>query len=372
MQLKFPRFALFACALVLCVSCKKETSDALNFQHNKDGKGTPIATFNGDSITAEELKQRFMEMSPFLRSRYQTPEQKKDYVDGLARFELLAQEAHRRGLQTDPEVVETAKKVMVQKLIQKEFDEKPGALPDEQIKEYYEAHKTDYVKPELLRIADIFFAAPKGNAAERKKKKAKAEEVANKAKVLNPTDSPGFAALVRENSEDTRTKSIDGDSRFLSKEDLSSQFAPEVAAAAVEMKKAGDISPVIEAESGFYIIRFQGRQAALNLGLEQVKAQIQNRIQHEKRTQNFAKFVDELKAKGNYKLDEGALAKVEVDMKAPSAERKGPEPGFLPSPTSGPGPRPGGRAIPAPPPPGAKSPPPSSPPPMAKEPPRNP
>jgi hypothetical protein len=153
---------------------------------------------------------------------------------------------------------------------------------------------------------------------------------------------------------------------------LSSQFAPEVAAAAVEMKKAGDISPAIEAENGFYIIRFQGRQAALNLGLEQVKAQIQNRIQHEKRTQNFAKFVDELKAKGNYKLDEGALAKVEVDMKAPSAERKGPEPGFLPSPTSGPGPRPGGRAIPAPPPPGAKSPPPSSPPPMAKEPPRNP
>jgi len=371
MQLKFPLVTMCAGALLLCASCKKEQSDALNFHHNKDGKGTPIASFNNDSITAEELKQRFMEMSPFLRSRYQTPEQKKDYVDGLARFELLAQEAHRRGLQNDPEVVETAKKVMVQKLIQKEFDEKPGTMPDQQIQEYYESHKTDYVKPELLRIADIFFSAPKENPAERKKKKAKAEEVAAKAKALNPTDSPGFAALVREYSEDTRTKSIDGDSRFLSKEDLSSQFAPEVAAAGVEMKKAGEISPLIEAATGFYIIRFQGRQAALNLGIEQVKSQIQNRIQHERRTQNFAKFVDELKAKGHYKLDEGALAKVEVDLKAPSSERKGPEPGFLPSPTGSQTPRPGGRPTP-PVPVGAKSPPPSSTPPMAKDPPRNP
>src|ERR1700687_3507193 len=249
MQPKFPLVALCVGAL-LCVSCQKDKSDTLNFHHNKDGKGTPVASFNGDSITVEEVKQRFMEMSPFLRSRYQTPEQKKDYVDGLARFELLAQEAHRRGLQNDPEVVETAKKVMVQKLIQKEFDEKPGAMPDEQIKEYYESHKTDYVKPELLRIADIFIAAPKENAAERKKKKAKVDEVAAKAKGINPTDSPGVAALVREYSEDTRTKSIDGDSRFLSKDDLASQFAPEVAAVAVEMKKAGDISPVIEAANG--------------------------------------------------------------------------------------------------------------------------
>src|SRR5713101_1970552 len=275
-------------SLLTCVAgCKRDQGDTLNFRHNKDGKGTPVASFNGDSITVEELKQRFSEMSPFLRSRYATVEQRRDYVDGLARFELLAQEAHRRGLQNDPEVVETAKKVMVQKLIQKEFDEKPGAIPDEQIKEYYESHKADYVKPELLRIADILIVAPKENAAERKKKKAKAEEVLGKTKGLNPTDSPGFAALVREYSEDTRTKPIDGDSRFLSKEDLSSQFAPEVAATAAEMKKAGEISPLIEAANGFYIIRFQGRQAALNLSMDQVKAQIQNRIQHERRTQNF-------------------------------------------------------------------------------------
>src|SRR5215472_8763033 len=167
---------LCVCSLLSLIGCKGQKGDSMNFRHNKDSKGTPVATFNDDSVTVEELKQRFSEMSPFLRARYQTVEQRKDYVDGLARFELLAAEAHRRGLQNDPEVVETAKKVMVQKLIQKEFDEKQASVPDNEIKDYYEAHKSDYVKPELIRLSEIFFAAPKEDAAARKKKKAQAEE----------------------------------------------------------------------------------------------------------------------------------------------------------------------------------------------------
>jgi peptidyl-prolyl cis-trans isomerase C len=327
--------ALCVSLLTCLAGCKRDQGDTLNFRHNKDGKGTPVASFNGDSITVEELKQRFSEMSPFLRSRYATVEQRKDYVDGLARFELLAQEAHRRGLQNDPEVIETAKKVMVQKLIQKEFDEKQGAVAEQEVKDYYEAHKNDYVKPELVRITDIFFAAPKEDAAARKKKKAKAEEVLTKAKAINPADTTAFVALVRENSEDAKTKPMDGDSRFLSEADLTSQFGKEVATAAVNMKRAGELSNVIETPTGFYLIRFQSRQAALNLGMDQVKAQIENRIKHERRTQNFNKFVDTLKSKNGYKLNEEALSKVEVDLKAPSSERKGPEPGFMPSPVAG-------------------------------------
>src|SRR4051812_38297106 len=102
--------------LALCACSKQEWGKTeLNFRHNKTGEGTKVATFAKDSVTAEELKQRFSELSPYARARYQTPEQKKEYVDGLVRFELLAAEAMKRGLANDPDVVETAKKVMVQK-----------------------------------------------------------------------------------------------------------------------------------------------------------------------------------------------------------------------------------------------------------------
>jgi peptidyl-prolyl cis-trans isomerase C len=311
--------ALLVVALAGVTGCKRNSGETINFKHNKDGKGTPVATFADDSITAEELKQKFSEMSPFIRARYQTVEQRKEYVDNIARVELLAAEARRRGLQNEPEVVDAAKKMMVQKLIQKEFDEKKSAPAEAEVAEYYEKHKSDYVKPETTRLSDIFIAAPKGNP-ERAKKKKQAEEVLAKAKANKPTDSAAFIALVRQHSEDTKTKPVDGDMRFLTETDLTAQFSPPVTSAGAALKQLGDLSPVVETDQGFYILRFQGRQAAINHSLDQVKTQIQSRISFDKRQQNFNKFVETLKANAKYKLDEATLAKVEVDA-TPSAPK---------------------------------------------------
>jgi peptidyl-prolyl cis-trans isomerase C len=337
-------------ALALVIGCKRNAgSDTMNFKHNKDAKGTPVATFGDDAITSEELKQRFGEMSPFIRARYQTIEQRKEYVDGLARFELLVAEARRRGLQNEPEVVDAAKKMMVQKLIQKEFDEKKSPIPDAEIAEYYEKHKSDYVKPETTRLSNIFLAANKDDS-QRSKKKQLAQEVLTKAKANKPTDSAAYIALVRQYSEDPKTKALDGDMRFLTEVDMTSQFGAEVTTASAALKQLGDLSPVVETPQGFYVLRFQGRQAAINHGLDQVKTQIESRIRFDRRTQNFNKFVDTLKANANYKLDEAALAKVEIDTSTPAGAKGGP-PGLPPS--ASPTPPAAGPVAPAPPTPGS-------------------
>jgi len=313
-------YVLLVVALAGVTGCKKTGGETINFKHNKDGKGTPVATFGDDSITAEELKQKFSEMSPFIRARYQTVEQRKEYVDNIVRVELLAAEARSRGLQNEPEVVDAAKKMMVQKLIQKEFDEKKYTPTDAEIAEYYEKHKTDYVKPETTRLSDIFIASAK-DAPDRAKKKKQAEEVLSKAKANKPTDSAAFIALVRQYSEDPKTKPVDGDMRFLTETDMTAQFSPQIASAGAGLKQLGDLSPVVETDKGFYILRFQGRQAAINHGLDQVKTQIQSRISFDKRQQKFNQFVENLKTTGKYKLDEAALAKVEVEATPPQPPR---------------------------------------------------
>jgi|GEM_PF-245544 len=304
------------------LSACKRSNDSMNFRHNKDGKGTPVATWTDDSVTVEELKQKFSEMSPFIRSRYATVEQRKEYVEGLTRFELLAAEAHKRGLQNEPEVVDAAKKMMVQKLIQKELDEKKPPVTDAEIAEYYEKHKSDYVKPETTRLSNIFFAA--SDPAAKSKKKALAEEVLGKAKGKAPTDSAGFIALVREYSEDPKTKPLEGDMRFLTSDELKNQYGAEVASAAAGLSKLGDLSPVVETPQGFHILRFQGRQAAINHTLEQVKTQIQSRIGFDRRTQNFNAFVQKLREQSGYKLNEANLGKVEVDLTPPTQPNQPP------------------------------------------------
>jgi peptidyl-prolyl cis-trans isomerase C len=302
----------------------------VNFRHNKTGEGTPVATFNQDSITAEELKERFAQMSPFARARYQTAEQRKDYVEGLARFELLAQEALSRGLQNDPDVVETAKKVMVQKLIQSEFDDKSkNPISDDEVAKYYDQHKSDYVKPELIRLSHIFLAAPNGDSS-RTGKKMKAEQLLKEARGLQPLDYAGFGKLVEANSEEEKTKALRGDMRYLSDDELASQYGGEVATAAKALATIGQVSDVVETPKGFHVLKLQGRQAALNLGVDQVKAQIESRLAYERRTENFNKFVEELKKKSNLKFQDETLAKMELDLKAPAKDNKAQPPGFIP------------------------------------------
>jgi peptidyl-prolyl cis-trans isomerase C len=318
LRLKVPASMLLACA-----ACERGGGTPVDFRHNRDSHETPVATLGGDSITQQELERRFQEMSPYARARYQTVEQRKEYVDGLARFEVLAQEALRRGLQNEPDVVEMAKKVMVQKLIQQELDAKSTNVPDAELAAYYDKHKSDYVKPEMIRASDVFVAG--------RDKRAQAEALLAKAKALAPNDFGGFAKLARENSEDPKTQPLDGDMRYLSAEEQTAQFGAKVAEALASLKVNGDLSPLVETGAGFYILKLQGRQAALNLTLDQVRPQLQGRISNERRQQRLEALVESLKQKSHYAVDEQALAQFQIDMKAPTRDSKGPPPGFLPA-----------------------------------------
>lgn len=305
----------------------------MDFRHTRKAGGTPVATFGNDSITAEELKERFAEMNPYQRAGYQTLERKKEYVEGLARFELLAAEAVSRGLQSDPEVVETAKKVMVQKLIRKELDEKPTPVIDSEVADFYEKHKSDYVSPEKVRVSFLFLSAAP-SSPDRADKKKKADETLTQLKALPPMDYAAFAKVVKEVSEDEATKNSGGDLQYLPVDELAARLGKEAAAAADALKQVGELSGVVESERGFYILKLQSRQAALNLALDQVKTQVQSRILAERRTKAFAQLLDSLKAKARFQLHDAALAKVELDLKAPTKEPSGPPPGFIP-PTQG-------------------------------------
>lgn len=330
----FSRPLAAACAVVALsvVGCKQNPPPGhgqVNFQHNREGTGTKVATFGNDSITAEELKERFAEMSPFARARFQTVEERKQFVEGMVRFELLAAEALARGLHNDPEVVETAKKVMVQKLVQKEFDEKATPISDAEIASYYDKHKADFVKPEMVRLSHIFIAAEEGDAA-RGDKKSKAEKLLAEARAMQPLDYTAFGKLVTDHSEEPRTKPLRGDMRYLSNEELAKQYGPQVAQAASTLSQVGQVSEVVETPKGFHILKLQGRQAALDLKVDQVKTQIQSRLIYERRQENFNKFIDDLKKKAGYTLHDAPLSSMEIDMNAKQKEPKGPPPGFIP------------------------------------------
>ena len=57
---------------------------------------TPLAKVDDVVITVGELQERLNRQSPYIRARYTSLEQKKEFLDSLIRFEVLAKEAERQ------------------------------------------------------------------------------------------------------------------------------------------------------------------------------------------------------------------------------------------------------------------------------------
>ena len=62
-----------------------------------DELSAPLARIDDVTITLGELQERINRQSPYIRARYTSLEQKKEFLDSLIRLEVLAKEAARRG-----------------------------------------------------------------------------------------------------------------------------------------------------------------------------------------------------------------------------------------------------------------------------------
>ena len=331
--------ALFAFALVASLAACGQGSKK---------SGPAVAKGDGIVITADEFKARLDEQSPFIRARYNTLERKKEFLDNLIRFELLAKAAEKQGLDKDPEVQLTLRKVMVQKLVQKTFAEGDAAkeISEAEARKFYDEHKDDYVKARKVRLAQILVAAPAGPA--RAQKAAQAKKTLARVQAEEKKNALAFAALARELSEDPATKGSGGDLGFKTQAELEKQYGKPFADEAFALKSGG--TALLESPQGFHVVKLTAAQEAIERPFEVMKAQIQNRLYRERRTKDFDEFVKKLREEARVAVDDAELEKVTVSA-APAGQPGMPH-GMMP-----PGMPPGAHGAAPAPPPGAAAPP---------------
>jgi parvulin-like peptidyl-prolyl isomerase len=321
-------------SFLLLSGCDKEgakpASPASGVQ-TPSGKGTPAVTFEGGAVTLEQLQSYIAQMNPPARTRLETPEKRREYAEGLARFELFALEARRRGLESDPEVQEAMKRAMVQQLLFKEFDEKAPPVTPEEIAAYYESHKAEFVQPARARYSHLLVPAPQGSP-ERAAKKKLAQALLEKARKLQPLDFDAFDALLVEASGNPAAKPAEADTQLVTSDELKARLGEEVATAAGKLKQPGDLSAVVESGKGFHLLKLTDVRPEKNQSLDAVTSLLSSRIARERRDARVAKFTEELQERTRFQTDEAALQKLQVDLQAPQADSSGPVPGFLPAP----------------------------------------
>ncbi|HSK00257.1 MAG TPA: peptidyl-prolyl cis-trans isomerase [Kofleriaceae bacterium] len=287
----------------------------------------PLAKIDDVTITVGELQERINRQSPYVRQRYTSLEQKKEFLDSLVRFEILAKEAYRRGLDKDPEVVRTMKQVMIQKLMREELDAKITAesVPEAEVRKYYDANGDEYVRPDEVRASAIVL-----------KNRAQAERVALEARGEAGKTNKGFRDLVQRYSTDEDGKLRGGDLQFF---DAATKALPApVVKGAFALASTGDVSGVIDAGNGtFYVLKQTGRRRATTRSYDDAKPQIRNKLFRDRRLAAQKEFLEASRARAKIEIHEANLAKVRVDTSsAPGDEGKDPAMPPLPGPPGNP------------------------------------
>lgn len=288
----------------------------------------PLARIDDITITLGELQERINRQSPYIRARYTSLEQKKEFLDSLVRFEVLAKAAAKRGLDKDPEVVRTMKQVMIQKLMRDEFDAKITAdsITDAEMKTYYDANVAEYVKPEEVRASAIIT-----------KHRAQAGRVAAEARGDAGKTNKGFRDLVNRYSQDEDSKLRGGDLRYF---DVATKDVPgPVIRAAFALLNTGDVSGVVDAGNGtWYVLKQTGRRKSMTKSFDDAKPAIRNKLFRDKRLSAQKDFVDGLKSAAKIEVNETNLAKVRIDTSQGVDDGHGhdlPAPPMSPMPPSG-------------------------------------
>ena len=263
----------------------------------------PLAKIDDVTITLGELQERINRQSPYIRARYTSLEQKKEFLESLVRFEVLAKEAYHRGLDKDPEVIRTMKQVMIQKLQRDEFDANVTAdsIPDAEMRKYYDANIAEYVKPEEVRASAIIV-----------KNKAQADRVLVEARGEPGKTNKGFRDLVNKYSADEESKLRGGDLRYLQ---IGGKDVPTpVTKAVFGLVNTGDVSAAVDAGNGsYYILKQTGRRKAMTRTFEDAKLTIRGKLFRDKRLAAQKDFLDGLRAKAKIEINDANLAKVRID-----------------------------------------------------------
>jgi len=299
------RLASVLCiALAATVACKKS-----------EKSGAVVAKVGDDDITADEVRQRLNETSPFLRARYNTLDRKKEFLENMVRNELLAQEAIRQGYDKSPAVREQAKRAMVQELIRHQLDSKLSGsdIPDEELKKFYDAHIDEFVKPERARVLHVFLPAKdaKERAEARKHAAALLKDIDGREK---KGEVNAFQAVAIKESKDPLSAPMGGDLRFLSKEELAKAYNTELANAAFDLKNPGDKAGPLDTPTGVELVKLQVKTVAMNRSFDESKEPIRQRMARERRSRDYDEWVKKLRENTKVVVYDQELEKVQVEL----------------------------------------------------------
>jgi peptidyl-prolyl cis-trans isomerase C len=276
----------------------------------------PLAKVGDKVITLGDFAQALADMPEYERLRYQSLERRKELLKAMVDMQLLAEEARKLGLDKDPIVTEELRQILVSWMRGKMLEglPAPAAIPESELRAFYDAHVDEYREPERRRIAHIVV-----------KDEATAKKVFDETKGITPTQ---WGGLVKKWSEDkpsdTSAPETSGDLGFVTApSDKNAQPNPkatmEVRTAAFALASVGATSPPFKDVNGWHVVRLVAKNDARDQSFADVERTIRVRVLQEKRLAKEKALLEEVKKGLKIEIDEATLAAIANDLALPPA-----------------------------------------------------
>jgi peptidyl-prolyl cis-trans isomerase C len=248
------------------------TAALLAFLVNSHAHAQVLVSGQGVSIDTQEIQMELERFPAEGRAQLSSPAALQNNVANIYARRVLAKDAIKEGLHTNPLVIaaiEKAKERILSDAMLEKIDQKnQPSLQDLEAwaQTSYRANSKKYEQPEQVRASHILIRTAEPDA------KAKAEAILKELR--NGAD---FSKLAKDKSQDPGSAAKGGDLGFFGRGRMIKPFEDT----AFGMAKAGDISEVIESPFGFHIIRLDEKKPAGLQPFAEVKDALLRQAQNE-------------------------------------------------------------------------------------------
>lgn len=298
-------------SLLMC-GCSRDKDKTADESKKKSDRLNAVALIGDSSLSDDEIRS-------YVRSRSHrgtAAEILERALDELVVAELLFREAINREIDQEPDVRQAMRQLLGQKLLEEQVNIPvlKRQIPEEELRQYYDEHQNLYSRPEQIRLADIFFAAPIDSDETRlNEQKMKAEEIFLQAQSVNK-ERFGFSQLIR-NYSDKHPKYRLGDTGFFSRSGEPGGLAEELVEAGFLLSANGKIADkVIQTDNGFHIIKLVSRRPPFSREFSGVTKEIEQRIRKENLSVKRSAFIASLRKQAKVEVQQDVLDNIRREL----------------------------------------------------------
>ncbi|MBM4291703.1 MAG: hypothetical protein FJ138_09865, partial [Deltaproteobacteria bacterium] len=321
-----PSLAALAAALACApaaLSCAPDAAPPAPGRWRPPADESPVVARVGEVvITSAELERRLAEMAPLTRARYQSPERRRELLDSVVRFELLARRAREAGYGEDPDAQLAHKQAMVRALMDRELRGAPAdeAVTDAQVEALYAERAAELSRPAQVRVAQL--CVPDEAEARVAAAELKARLVASPAQPRVAWGAYLAARALARRPACAAAPPADLGYRARPAPGDADPLAP-VVEAAWALAEVGAVSPPVASPLGWHIAQRVAARPAVDRPLDEVREQLRGELVSRARSARVARYVEALRAEARVEVNEEALRALKVEL---SAGAEGPPP----------------------------------------------